>query len=147
MDRLLFWSGLIVLAGLSGYTAGRVVTLRQWADPPFLLEPDLRPRVPVIQVEGVEEGEIVGRISGEARVFWGEEMIIPDGSGTFRIPSRMLLTEDVMVAIPDGMRFVASRRGKRYYPVASAMANRLALAYRVYFRSAEEAEAAGFLPP
>lgn len=146
MNRLLFWSGLVILAGLSGYTAGRMVALRQWADPPFVLEPDVRTRVPVVRVEGVEEGKIIGHIRGDVRVFWGEEMVIPDGSGAFRLAPDAL-EEEIAVAIPAGARFVASRRGKRYYPVASAMANRLAPAYRVYFRSAEEAEEAGFLPP
>lgn len=146
MDRLLFWSGLVVLAGLSGYTVGRVVTLRQWADPPFVMEPDLRPRVPVVRVEGVEDGKIIGHIRGDVRVFWGDEMVIPDGSGAFRLAPDVL-EEEIDVAVPAAAHFVASRRGKRYYPVESTMANRLAPAYRVYFSSAEEAEAAGFLPP
>lgn len=136
----------MVLAGLSGYTAGRVVTLRQWADPPFVLEPDLRPRIPVVRVEGMEDGKVIGHVRGDVRVFWGEEMVIPDGSGAFRLAPDVL-EEEINIAVPVGARFVASRRGKRYYPVASSMASRLAPAYRVYFRSTEEAEEAGFLPP
>lgn len=147
MDRLFIGSGLVVLVGLSGYIAGRVLTIQQFADPPFLLEPDLRPRVPVVQVEGIQEGVVMGHISGDVRVFWGEDMIIPDGSGAFRIADDVFLTEEVTVEIPDGMKFVASRKGKKYYSVMSAMGERIKPENRVYFPTAGDAEAYGFLPP
>lgn len=145
MDRFLIGSGLIVLIGLSGYTAGRVVTLRRLADPPFHLEPDLRPRVPVVQIEGMREGMMTGRISGDVRVFWGEKMILPDGSGAFRVAAD-LLVEEVTVQVPEGMQFVASRKGKKYYPVTSPMGERIAPQNRLYFPTADAAEAYGFLP-
>lgn len=145
MDRCLIGSGLIVFVGLVGYTAGRVVTLQQFADPPFHLEPDLRPRVPVVQFEGIREGMVTGRISGDARVFWGERMILPDGSGAFRVATD-LLVEEVAVRVPEGMHFVASRRGKRYYAVPSPMGERIAPENRLYFPTASDAEAYGFLP-
>jgi hypothetical protein len=44
------------------------------------------------------------------------------------------------------MRFVASRRGKRYYPVSSREGERLVPENRLYFRTAEEAERAGYHP-
>lgn len=146
MDRFFTVGGLIVLVGLSGYIAGRVWTLQQFADPPFRLEPDTRQRIPVVQVEGVREGMIVGRISGDVRVFWGDDMVLPDGSGSFRLRSDILLTEEVQVQIPEGVRFVASRKGKKYYPVTSAMGERIKPENRVYFPTADDAEASGFLP-
>ncbi len=146
MDRLLTFFGLIVLVGLSGYIAGRMVSLEQFADPPFRLEPDLRPHVPVVQVEGMREGVVRGHISGDVRVFWGDQMILPDGSGAFQIAEDVLLTEEMVVKIPDGMQFVASRKGKKYYSVTSALGERIKPANRVYFPTADEAEASGFLP-
>lgn len=144
MERFLCLSGLLVLVGLSGYIAGRAVSFEQFADPPFYLEPDTRPRIPVVQIEGVKGDAFIGHIRGDVRVFWGEEMIIPDGSGAFRVPSD-LLTEEIAVPVPDGMHFVASRQGKKYYPVASAMGERIKPQNRRYFRTAVEAEEAGFL--
>lgn len=145
MERLLTFSGLIVLVGLSGYIAGRVVTLRQFADPPFRLEPDTRPHVPVVQVERREKGVIVGHINGDVRVFWGDTMVIPDGSGAFRIAEGPLV-EEVTVEVPDGMQFVASHKGKKYYSVTSPMGERIKPENRVYFPTADDAEASGFLP-
>lgn len=145
MDRFLISSGLIIFIGLAGYTAGRVVTLRQFTDPPFHMEPDLRPRIPVVQFEGIQEGVVTGRISGDVRVFWGERMILPDGSGAFRVAGD-LLVEEVAVPVPDGMQFVASRKGKKYYPVASPLSERIKPENRLYFPTADAAEAYGFLP-
>lgn len=145
MDRFLTFVGLIVLVGLSGYIAGRTVSLQELADPPFRLEPDVRPRVPVVQVEGIQEGVVIGRISGDVRVFWGEHMVIPDGSGAFRIAEDSLM-EEMIVRVPDSMQFVASRRGKKYYPVTSPMGERIKPENRVYFPTANDAEASGFLP-
>jgi hypothetical protein len=46
--------------------------------------------------------------------------------------------------IPDGMKFVASSKGKKYYPVFSASGNRITPKNRLYFRTAKEAEIAGY---
>lgn len=145
MDRLVIGSGLVVLVGLSGYIAGRMVSQQQRADPPFWLETDTRPRVPVVQVEGREGEMIIGHIRGNVRVFWGDDMILPDGSGAFRIADDAL-REEVTVLIPDGMKFVASRKGKKYYTVASPMGERIKPENRIYFPTADDAEASGFLP-
>ena len=121
------------------------MTLKQFTDPPFRLEPDLRPRVPVVQVEGIQGGVVMGRIRGDVRVFWGDHMVIPDGSGAFQI-AEDLLKEEVVVRVPDGMQFVASRKGKKYYAVTSPMGERIKPENRVYFSTAGDAEAYGFLP-
>lgn len=145
MDRFLPFLGLVVLVGLSGYMAGRIVSQQQLAAPPFLLEPDLRPHVPVVQVEGREEGMITGHIHGNVRVFWGDDMVLPDRSGAFRIADDVL-REEVIVQVPDGMQFVASRKGKKYYTVASLMGERIKPENRIYFSTVGDAEASGFLP-
>ena len=145
MDRFLTFGGLIVLVGLSAYIAGRMVSLQRFVDPPFQLEPDTRPLVPVVHIGGLDDGKIVGRINGEVRVFWGDTMVIPDGSGAFRIAEDLLVWETA-VLVPDGMQFVASRKGKKYYSVTSPMGERIKPENRVYFPTTVEAEASGFLP-
>lgn len=139
--------GLLLLAALFGYLVGRIVgTKLELSDPPITLRPDERPKVPVIQIHGVRDGAIRGEIQGEVRLFVGEDMVIPDGSGFFAIAPNFLRTEEITVAIPSEMQFVASRRGKYYYPVLSPQAQRLVPENRLYFRGEEEATAAGFLP-
>ena len=145
MERYLTLSGVIILAGLVGYVAGRSVSLEGMRDPPFVLRPDTRPLIPVVEFTGVQEGKVVGRMQGEVRVFWGEEMVIPDKSGAFLVSSD-LLTEDVLVTVPFGMHVVSSRKGKYHYPIGSPRAERIVPENRLYFRTAEEAEKAGFLP-
>jgi len=43
------------------------------------------------------------------------------------------------------MQFVASKRGKKYYPVRSGEAQRIVPENRVYFESALQAEGAGYV--
>ena len=43
-----------------------------------------------------------------------------------------------------GGNFVASRNGKKYYPADCKSANRIKAENRIYFRTAAEAEAAGY---
>jgi hypothetical protein len=45
----------------------------------------------------------------------------------------------------EGMKFVASKQGKKYYPVGSAQAENLKPENRLYFPDAAAAEAAGYV--
>lgn len=54
--------------------------------------------------------------------------------------------EPHLSVVPAGMYFVASNRGKKYYPVDSPAAARLKSENRVYFPDAAAAKRAGFLP-
>jgi hypothetical protein len=50
----------------------------------------------------------------------------------------------VTVTVPAGMKYVASKNGKYYYPVESVAGEKIVPANRVYFASEGDAEAAGF---
>jgi ribosomal protein L9 len=50
---------------------------------------------------------------------------------------------DEDVVVPEGMKFVASKSGKKYYAVDSAQGKKIKGDNRVYFKDAAEAEAAG----
>ena len=52
----------------------------------------------------------------------------------------------VEVHVPVGMKFVASKKGTKYYAVESAGGERIVPQNRVYFATAAEAEAAGYQP-
>ena len=109
--------------------------------------PDERAGVPVVQLSGVQDGNLQGTISGDVRFFLGEEQVFPAGDGSVDTAVGSFFTNEVVIRVPAGMQFVASKRGKYYYPVLSANGENLAPANRMYFRTAAEAEAAGFLHP
>lgn len=135
----------IFFALLLGVLLGRIVMITSIPSPPTVLRDDHRPLIPVVRITGVEDGSIRGSAQGEVRVFLGDQMIVPDASGAFRVPAGDLFRQVTTVRIPSGMRFVASKRGKKFYPVTSASAAKLAPQNRVYFPDEAAAELAGFV--
>lgn len=114
------------------------------APPPFSIVPDTRSLVPTVIIEGIENGELWGQTRGNMRLFLGQTQVMPDGSGAFRVPAGMLLRDVRVIAAPDGMHFIASKKGKRFYPVHSKQAEALAPKNRVYFKTENEARSAGY---
>jgi len=137
--------GAILLALVCGYLLGRLITERRALPNTSMEMRDLsRPLIPTVHLDGIINGSLKGTMLGEARLFLGTSQILPDGSGAFLVPAGTLLTNQIEITVPSGMRFVASRRGQKYYPVESASASALSPSNRVYFRTAEEAEGAGY---
>lgn len=110
----------------------------------FVVVPDTRSLVPTVLLHRMENGELVGEMLGSVRMFLGDDQIIPNGSGAFRVPAGILKNDVRPIAAPEGMRFVASRKGKRFYPVSSKQAQGLSPKNRVYFPTEEAAKAAGY---
>ena len=110
----------------------------------FVIVPDTRSLLPTVLIMGIENGELVGEIRGDVRLFLGDRQIIPNGSGAFRVPAGELKNDVRTIQLPEGMHFVASKKGKRYYSVHSKQAEGLAPKNRIYFRTEEEAKAAGY---
>ncbi len=135
---------VIFLALLLGGLLGRIIRITSEPVPSIMFRDDHRSLIPVVRVTGVEDGSIIGSAQGEVRVFFGDRVVIPDASGSFRVPAGDLLREVTTVRVPAGMRFVASKRGKKFYPVTSASAAKLAPQNRVYFPDEASAERAGF---
>ncbi|MDO8469253.1 MAG: hypothetical protein Q7S29_05875 [Candidatus Peribacter sp.] len=137
--------GCVLLALVCGYLLGRLITERRTlVSVPMQMRDVSRPLVPTVRVEGVVNGQLKGSMVGSARLFLDGTQVMSDQSGAFLVPAGSLLTNKIEITVPSGMRFVASRRGKKYYPVDSASASNLAPSNRVYFRTAEEAERAGY---
>lgn len=137
--------GCVLLALVCGYLLGRLVTERRsLVASPMVMRDLSRPLVATVRLDGVFNGSLKGAMRGEVRFFLGSEQVLPDASGAFLVPAGSLLTNKIEITVPEGMRFVASRRGKKYYPVDSASASNLAPANRIYFRTAAEAEGAGY---
>jgi len=137
--------GALLLACVFGYLAGRIVTCRiDLPQTSMTLTEDTRPPVPTVRIDGVRNGYLEGVIIGEGRLVFGGHPIVTDGSGAFRVPANPILTNAITVTVPEGMRFVASKSGKKYYPVGSSGGAQIVPINRVYFRTVADAEAAGY---
>jgi len=139
-----FYTSLVLVAAV-WYLIGRLVSgyaAQHMAQ--VTVEEDSAARTGVVQIEGVRDGDITGTIDGDVRVFLGDEIITPESNGVFTVPATALLTNEIGVIIPSGTQYVASKKGTKYYPVFSPQGERIVPENRVYFRTAEEAEAAGF---
>lgn len=66
------------------------------------------------------------------------------GSGSATSAPRA--TSPLPTAVPDGARFVASSRGQVYYLASCRAARNLSAANRIYFKTDQEAAAAGYRP-
>ena len=122
-----------------GYLHGRFLSIPSAR---MSLRPETRPPVCTVVLEGIYNGNVEGKVIGAGRLILGKTPVI--GSGSFSIPAGTLLSNIITIDIPDGAVFVASKRGKKYYTVDSASATSLSPQNRVYFRSAADAEAAGY---
>jgi hypothetical protein len=124
--------------------AGRLVTVSTHIPPSITLEPDTRPPVPVVEIDDVRNGQLVGRLSNQARLFVGTDVVTGDQSGRFTVPFARI-TPITRLEIPADMHFVAASGGKNYYAVTNPRAERLVPSHRVYFQTAERAEAQGYV--
>ncbi len=147
-----FWSrchtafaGVLLLS--LGYALGTFELARQEARAPAplnVLQEDIHRGVPMVHVREINAGEIVGTVGSGARLVIGDTLIVSSLDGSFRTPAAPFLTNIIDVPVPHGASFVASSRGKNYYPVSSSAGEKLVPSNRIYFRTAEEAEAMGY---
>lgn len=146
MHRYPFWfiCGLCVI---NGYISGRIVTaFAESSEHDITIEQSgSHPSESVFELIELNDDQFVGKISGDIRVFAAGKLIVPDGSGSIRIPAKPFLTRYIDITPPNWAQFVASKAGKYFYPINSANGQRLAPKNRVYFDSEESAVKAGFL--
>lgn len=141
--------GLLLICSVIGYILGRYVQVQQimTSVPDITVVPDTRPPMPTVRIEGIRDGNLEGTIIGTGtRLFLGEKQVIANSSGSFRVPAGPFLTNYVTIHVPEWAQYVASKRGKKYYPVHSAQGQNIVPENRVYFRSKEEAASHGFTP-
>lgn len=135
---------LSFLFGLLIGVAAAVLHLRP--HPPLQIVEDPRePDIPVVTLFGIRDGALQGQTRGEVRVVAGDRVVPLDGSGNFLIVDRAVLTNMISVSVPPGMRFVASRRGEKYYPIEDARAAQIVPENRLYFQDSASAERAGYV--
>ena len=138
-DRISLCLALYCLSASSGFLTGRLIANQQ---SPITLSSDTRPLVPTINIEGIRKGLLHGSIKGSARISIGSQLLTH--SGTFALDASDILRNEVSIFVPEGMQYVASKRGKKYYPVLSRAGEKLSPKNRVYFRTSALAETAGY---
>ena len=136
-----FLLSVLCLAICSGVYIGRLLA---HTPPTLSLKPDTRCRVPVVQIDGVQNGLLHGSVVGNARVAIGDDIVVQ--SGAFALNADILLRNEIWVHVPPNAKFVASKKGKKYYDISEAGGERIVPSNRVYFSSVEEAEQAGYVP-
>ena len=133
----------LLLAVTIGYLAGRIVTVLSQASVPLRIETDTRAAVPVFVIERIENDALIGTVQGEIRAVLPGKSDVLVLSGSVRIPVRGL-SAAATISAPTGTHFVASKKGKKYYPLDSAGASQLSPNNLVYFSDSLAAEAAGY---
>jgi len=137
---------LAVFAFLLGFAIGEILIAHKLQSKPIALVKDVNEKVPVVSIDGIIDGSLTGIINGNARVFLDGEQIKANASGSFAVPADDLFINKISIRVPDGMKFVASRKGKNYYLVSSSAGEKIVPSNRIYFRNREEAENAGYVP-
>ncbi len=137
----------LLLAAMTGYCIGRTAAV-QFALPPAAprLLRDERPSVPTVVLERIRDEQLQGQVTAGVRLFIGDAQLPTSASGAFRMAAGTLAMPEKSVHVPEGMHFVASRKGKKFYPVLGAAAAKIAVQNRVYFPSKEAAVQAGYKP-
>jgi hypothetical protein len=135
----------LLLAVVFGMVLGATLTAYHAYRPaPVVLLEDKGTDVPVVRIEGIENGALVGSVAGEVRVSAREKLVTFGEDGRFAISDRSILTNRITVQAPPGMRFVASSKGTKYYAVDSAGGQNIVPQNRVYFATEQAAQAAGY---
>tara|TARA_Y100000310_G_scaffold345403_1_gene464563 strand:+ start:3837 stop:4304 length:468 start_codon:yes stop_codon:yes gene_type:complete len=141
LDRITLLLALFCISASSGFLSGRLATDNRQ---PTTFQIDTRPPIPTIHIKGIRNGLLHGSIKGSARVVIDDFVLTQ--SGVFALDASALLTNEIAVIVPDFAQFVASNRGKKYYPVFSSAGERIIPKNRIYFQSKQEAELEGYLP-
>jgi hypothetical protein len=149
LNTLLATLLILAIGILSGYSLGYYRGIQN-RFPEIKTVSDINPGVATLKLNGISAGMLKGQVEGQGvRIVVAPQDIRTFAAGSaFEIPvSTAVSVAPATSAIPTEAQFVASSRGKLYYTVFDPRANEIAPQNRVYFKSTEEAERAGFKKP
>lgn len=149
LNTLLATLLILAIGLLSGYSLG-YYRGAQTRFPEIQTVADINPGVATLKLDGIAGGKLKGQVEGrEIRVVVAPQDIRTFEAGSaFEVPvGTAISSAPVASNIPADAQFVASKRGKLYYSVFDPRGLELSPENRVYFRSAEEAEKAGYKKP
>lgn len=142
---------LIFAIGLtSGFTLG-YFNSAQAAFPKMPQVADMNPKITTIKFLKLEGGILKGEVAGQkARLAYDREHIKDINPGeSFEIPVYQVSLYQYYSArdLPEETQYIASKSGKYYYSILSPKAFSITPKNRLHFKTKEEAEKMGYLPP
>jgi hypothetical protein len=149
LNTLLATLLILAIGILSGYSLG-FYRGAQSRFPEIQTVADINPGIATLKLDGVSNGTLKGEVAGrEMRIVVAPQDIRTVAVGSaFEVPvGNAVSIAPATSSVPADAQFVASKRGKLYYSVFDPRANEMAIQNRVYFKSAQEAEKAGFKKP
>lgn len=145
---ILFSLLMFIAGGLIGYSAGHFKAV-QATFPEIIPIQDTNPHQATIHLMEAKNGTLTGKVEGQkARIAYSSEHILELAAGeSFEIP---LSNIDLQLfylesQIPANTHFIASKSGKYYYHVLDKRSLGITPKNRVFFKTQEEAERAGYL--
>lgn len=101
-------------------------------------------KIPVLIFEKIENGILFGEIKNqESRIIIKNETNIINGKFNFSVEE--ILPNLKTLPAPQNTKFVASKRGKYFYPLDSPRAFLIAIKNRIFFKTKEEANKNGYI--
>ena len=136
----------VVFAVLFGWMLGQMDDVQDdYAATPMRIVNDSGSTVPVVIIDAWRGETLRGKTEGEVRLMVEGKAVAPAIDGSFSLGTAPKAPSPSAASVPEGAQFVASKRGKKYYPVGSSAGEGLSPANRIYFQSEAEAEAAGYV--
>lgn len=112
---------------------------------------DLNPHVTTIKFLKYENGLLKGEVTGQkARLAYSTEHVFDLEPGEeFELPVYEVSLYQYYSArdLPEDTQYIASKSGKYYYSILNPKAFGITPKNRLYFKTEEEAEKMGYLPP
>jgi len=132
---------LIFLSSICGFLLGRL-SLQKNAN--FeIVEKEITPEISLVKFNQIKGDELFVDIAGKARILWGEKNLV-ENDGDFRIPLSQIPTENDLDY--KKFAFVGNEKTMKFYPSDTYFARGVAVQYRRFFNTKEDAIAAGFIP-
>lgn len=96
--------------------------------------------IPVLSFSQIENGILMGTSTAEIRIEISNDSVEVTQQGSFAIPITAILPMIQKIPSPQGKNWVASRSGKKYYPLDSPSAFLLTPKNRMFYATEQEAK-------
>lgn len=135
--------GAIFFGGI-GFFSGYMMSINKQSLP-ILSENIQSSTVPVLSLEDIENGILaISTNTNNIRIsIPNGEIITPHSKDTIHVDIQSILPMLKTLPAPDGMKFVASKRGKTYWSLDAPQAFLISAKNRVFYPNAQQAQEDG----
>lgn len=112
----------------------------------IILDEDINEGIPYIKILGLKDGELVGTISNPLiRISTETEIALHDNDLNFTLPFNDILRKNLLINVPTGMNYIASKKGTKFYNIYDKKAAELSPQNHIFFQTKQEATDAGYI--